>query len=202
MFFWENAKRIAAVVHSIFNSIAEIASGKIKKAALWIERTLGRTVPIVISFFARMIGLGGISKTIKNIIKKIQDKVDKLLDKAVDWVVKKASKLWIVRAGKKALEKAKEFKEKAVEKGTKIKVPLLDGREEEITIKAGTQSGDMIRVYGKGMPRLKSTGYGDLVVIVDVKIPSIYELSRKGQKAIEELDKELKISNRFEKPEK
>ncbi len=87
-------------------------------------------------------------------------------------------------------------------KGTKIKVPLLDGREEEITVKPGTQTGETIRVYGKGMPKLKSSGYGDLVVIVDVQIPSIYELSRKAQKAVEELSKELNISNRFEKPNK
>ncbi|RUM59129.1 MAG: molecular chaperone DnaJ [Persephonella sp.] len=87
-------------------------------------------------------------------------------------------------------------------KGTKIKVPLLDGREEEITVKPGTQTGETIRVYGKGMPKLKSSGYGDLVVIIDVQIPSIYELSRKGQKAVEELSKELNISNRFEKPNK
>ena len=151
MFFWENAKRIAAVVHSIFNSIAEIALGKIKKAALWIERTLGRTVPIVISFFARMIGLGGISKTIRNIIKKIQDRVDKLLDKAVDWVVKKASKLWIVRAGKKALGKAREFKEKAVEKSKAIikkgKTLIKEWWKKRISIR---KKGKTYEVYLKG----------------------------------------------------
>ena len=119
--------------------------------------------------------------------------------------------LWIIvnvkphhlyeRKGDNLYIKAKITVAEAI-KGTKIKVPLLDGREEEVNIKPGTQSGESIRIYGKGMPRLKSAGYGDLVVIVDVQIPSIYELSKNGQKAVEELDKELKISNRFEKPNK
>ncbi len=151
MFFWENAKRIASVVHAVFNSIAEIASGKIKKAALWIEKTLARTVPIVISFFARMIGLGGISKTIKNIIKKIQNKVDNILDKAVDWIVKKVSKLWIVKAGKKAFEKAKEFKEKAVETGKIIlekgKLLIKNWWNRKVLIRKGKK---IYQIYQKG----------------------------------------------------
>ena len=86
--------------------------------------------------------------------------------------------------------------------GGKLKVPLLDGRKEEIVIKAGTQSGEQIRVYGKGMPKLKSSGYGDLVVVINVEIPSKYELSRKGTKYVEGLLKEIKPPmNRFEKPE-
>ncbi|RUM61580.1 MAG: molecular chaperone DnaJ [Persephonella sp.] len=86
-------------------------------------------------------------------------------------------------------------------KGTKLEIPLLDGGYTEVDVKPGTQSGDIIRVYGKGMPKLKSSGYGDLMVVINVKIPSIYELSRTGKKAVEELEKELSISNRFEKPE-
>ena len=151
MFFWENAKRIALVVAAVFNSIGEIAAGKIKKASIWIEKTLGRTVPIVISFFARMIGLGGISKTIRNIIKKIQSKVDKLLDKAVDWIVEKVSNLWIVKAGKRAVEKVKELKEKAVEKG---KIVLKKGVmliknwwKKKISVK---KNGKNYQIYMKG----------------------------------------------------
>ena len=119
--------------------------------------------------------------------------------------------LWIIinikphplyeRKGDNLYIKAKITVAEAI-KGTKLEVPLLDGSKEEITVKPGTQSGETVRVYGKGMPRLKSGGYGDLVVIIDVKIPSIYELSRKSQKAVEELSKELSISDRFEKPKK
>jgi len=51
------------------------------------------------------------------------------------------------------------------------------------------------------MPRLKSKGYGDLIVVVNVEIPSERELSRKAKKLVDELNKELPpVSKRFEKP--
>jgi molecular chaperone DnaJ len=87
-------------------------------------------------------------------------------------------------------------------KGTTLKVPLIDGKEEEVKISAGTQSGEKIRVVGKGMPKLKSSGYGDLFLVINVKIPSINELSKKGKKLVEELENEIpKIEKRFEKVE-
>ena len=85
--------------------------------------------------------------------------------------------------------------------GTEVEVPLLDGKKEKIKIRSGIQSGDTIRIYGKGMPKLKSSGYGDLVAVVNVIIPSKDELSKKGLKAVEELKKELKEpAKRYEKP--
>ncbi len=86
-------------------------------------------------------------------------------------------------------------------KGTQIEIPTLDGKTETITIKPGTQSGEHVRIPGKGMPRLKSSGYGDLIAVVNVIIPSIDELSRKGKKLVEDLDKEIpKPKTRYEKP--
>lgn len=86
--------------------------------------------------------------------------------------------------------------------GTELEVPTLDGKKEKVNIPAGTQSGDKIKISGKGMPRLKSSGYGDLIIVVNVKIPSIDELSRKGKKLIKELKDEIpKIGKRFEKLE-
>ncbi len=87
-------------------------------------------------------------------------------------------------------------------KGTEIEVPLINGKTEKVKIPAGIQSGETVRVPGKGMPKLKSKGYGDLIVVVNVEIPSIKELSRKAKKLVDELDKELPpVSKRFEKPQ-
>ncbi|MBK3332875.1 molecular chaperone DnaJ [Persephonella atlantica] len=85
--------------------------------------------------------------------------------------------------------------------GTELEIPTIDGKTEKIKIPEGTQSGQHIRIHGKGMPRLKSSGYGDLVVVVNVEIPSRKQLSRKARKIVDELEKELpKPSTRFEKP--
>lgn len=55
--------------------------------------------------------------------------------------------------------------------GRTVTVETLDG-EGEITIKPGTQSGEMIPIKGRGMTRLRGGGRGDLFVHVNVEIPT------------------------------
>lgn len=54
--------------------------------------------------------------------------------------------------------------------GAKVEVPTLDGRE-EFEIPGGTQSGDLFRLRGKGMPDVQSRRRGDLIVQVFVEVP-------------------------------
>ena len=54
--------------------------------------------------------------------------------------------------------------------GGLTKVPTLDGHE-EITIAPGTQSGEVVRFRGKGMPRLGGRGRGELVGVLRVETP-------------------------------
>jgi molecular chaperone DnaJ len=54
--------------------------------------------------------------------------------------------------------------------GTTIKVPALDG-EEELDIRAGVQSGERLTLRGKGVPMLRGSGRGDLIVHVEVTTP-------------------------------
>ena len=44
--------------------------------------------------------------------------------------------------------------------GTVVRVPTMSG-DVTMTIKAGTQSNKMLRLAGKGMPKIKGGGYGD-----------------------------------------
>ena len=59
--------------------------------------------------------------------------------------------------------------------GTTLALPTLGGAE-ELDIEAGTQTGTVRTLRGKGMPRLRSTGrvdgHGDLMVHVDVVVPT------------------------------
>jgi molecular chaperone DnaJ len=67
--------------------------------------------------------------------------------------------------------------------GTSVNVETLDGPV-RVEIKAGTQSGAMIPVKGKGMTRLRTTHRGDLIVHVDVATP--HKLSRDQEKLLKE----------------
>ncbi|MEZ0323667.1 MAG: molecular chaperone DnaJ [Hydrogenothermaceae bacterium] len=85
--------------------------------------------------------------------------------------------------------------------GTEIEVPHISGKAEKVKIKPGTQPGDLIRIPGKGMPRLKTSGFGDFIVITNVVIPSEDELSKDAKKCLSKLKEDQKIQTRFEKPE-
>ncbi len=56
--------------------------------------------------------------------------------------------------------------------GTSVTVPMLDGSEEKVEVKGGTQAGAVITLRGHGVPHLRSDGTGDLHVHVDVVTPT------------------------------
>jgi len=70
--------------------------------------------------------------------------------------------------------------------GGEIEVPTLDG-EIKIRIKKGTQSGTMIRLRGKGAPRLRGRGKGDEYVRVLVVIPQ--KLTKEQKRIVEKMKK-------------
>ncbi|MCR5394988.1 MAG: DnaJ domain-containing protein [Bacteroidales bacterium] len=66
--------------------------------------------------------------------------------------------------------------------GGPAEVPTLDGRA-RINIKAGTQSGSILRLKGKGLPSAEGYGRGDLLINVLVYVPE--HLSDREKKTIE-----------------
>ncbi|MFW6113638.1 MAG: molecular chaperone DnaJ [Actinomycetota bacterium] len=54
--------------------------------------------------------------------------------------------------------------------GTELSIPTLDG-EEKLHVHSGSQPGEIFKIRGKGMPRLRSKGRGDLYLILGVQIP-------------------------------
>jgi phage-related protein len=101
MFFIENINRILDFVEAVIESVYKIATGAIGDAANWIEKALARTIPIIIGFLARLLGISGVADKIVSTVKKIQSKVDKAVDKVIEKVVGGIKKL--VGAGKAAV---------------------------------------------------------------------------------------------------
>jgi molecular chaperone DnaJ len=56
--------------------------------------------------------------------------------------------------------------------GGEVEVPTIDGDAEPIEIDPGTQPGEVVRLRGKGMPRLNRGGRGELVVLLKVETPT------------------------------
>ena len=72
--------------------------------------------------------------------------------------------------------------------GDTIKVPTLEG-EEELEIPAGTQTGSVFRLKGKGVPRLQRSGRGDQIIIANVVVPT--HLDANQRRLLTELGKTL-----------
>ncbi|MGW7465485.1 hypothetical protein ACWGJT_12475 [Streptomyces xantholiticus] len=98
MFFVNRAAQIKSFVDSVLDSVEGIARGGGGGVPALIEQSLAKAVPVVLDFLASLLGLGGISAKIKEILQKVQAPVMKV----VDWVIDK-----IVSAGKKVLGKLK-----------------------------------------------------------------------------------------------
>ncbi|MBN1670378.1 MAG: DnaJ domain-containing protein [Kiritimatiellae bacterium] len=75
--------------------------------------------------------------------------------------------------------------------GAKITVPTPGGRA-SLTVPPGTQSGQRMRLRGKGMPRGKTGPAGDLTVTVQIRVPS--KLTKRERDLLEA----LKTQSRFD----
>ena len=68
--------------------------------------------------------------------------------------------------------------------GATVEVPTPDGRV-SLKVPSGTQDGKLLRIKGRGMPKLKGSGRGDLIARVRVTVPS--KLSKAEREAVEQL---------------
>ncbi|MBI1991701.1 MAG: molecular chaperone DnaJ [Candidatus Omnitrophica bacterium] len=72
--------------------------------------------------------------------------------------------------------------------GTELDVPTMNGRV-SMKVPAGTQSGTIFRVRGKGLPDVHERGHGDLLVRVLVETPT--NLTSAQRRQLEELARNL-----------
>jgi molecular chaperone DnaJ len=76
--------------------------------------------------------------------------------------------------------------------GAQIQVPTLEGPH-ELHIPEGTQNGTELKIKGKGVPEVQGKGRGDLIVHVDVRVPT--KLTREQRRIFEELEETLPVDN-------
>ncbi|MDP6168601.1 MAG: DnaJ C-terminal domain-containing protein [Candidatus Marinimicrobia bacterium] len=79
--------------------------------------------------------------------------------------------------------------------GGKIEIPTVDGNKAGLKIPSGIQSGQVLRMKGKGFPRMRSRTNGDHLVKIQIDTPN--KLTRAAKKSVEDLKKNL---NPIEKP--
>jgi DnaJ-class molecular chaperone len=87
-------------------------------------------------------------------------------------------------AGDLVVEVPVTFTEAAL--GANVDVPTPDGAV-AVKVKPGTQDGAMLRVKGKGAPKLQGSGRGDVLARIRVAVPK--KLKKRERELLEELQK-------------
>jgi len=77
--------------------------------------------------------------------------------------------------------------------GGSVEVPTVSGGRAKVRIPAGTQSGDQLKLSGKGMPALRSVSFGDMIITLIVEIPR--NLSSRQKELLREFDEESDQDN-------
>jgi hypothetical protein len=75
-------------VNAVIESVTAIANGAVGGAAKAIENAMSKALPVIIGFMASLLGLGGITGKIQDIIKRVRQPIEK----AIDWVISQAVK--------------------------------------------------------------------------------------------------------------
>ncbi|MDF2964656.1 MAG: molecular chaperone DnaJ [Rickettsiaceae bacterium] len=73
--------------------------------------------------------------------------------------------------------------------GGSIEVPIIEGGSVQLKIPSGTQSGDILKLKGKGMSKVRSSLRGDMFAHVIIDVPK--NLTPRQRELLEELDKEF-----------
>jgi molecular chaperone DnaJ len=74
-------------------------------------------------------------------------------------------------------------------------IPLINQEKtHEMKFKPGVQHAEVFRIKNKGMPKLNSSSYGDLIVIANIIIPK--RISKDEKKLIDTLSQTLKIESK------
>ena len=72
--------------------------------------------------------------------------------------------------------------------GGSVDVGAIDGKNLGVKVPKGAQNGSRMRLKGKGLPRFKGSGHGDLFVRINVTVPK--KVSSKQKELLEQLAEE------------
>lgn len=137
-FLRDRAAQVASLFKVVSDSAVPLARGDVKKTADRVEYALALTLPLTINFLAEFLGLGGIGKVIKNVLRKGGE----LVNKAIDKVIEMATSTWRRIFGR-GREPAKKLEDPKLEKKRRRKAI------EDVLDSADRLQGPRKRLFGK-----------------------------------------------------
>ena len=82
--------------------------------------------------------------------------------------------------------------------GTTILVPTIEGKPIEVSVPAGTQTGSVLKIKGRGMPVIGSSSRGNQLVTIRVNVPmKLSERQKELLKEFKQIEEENKTRKGF-----
>jgi len=78
--------------------------------------------------------------------------------------------------------------------GSQIMIPTLEGEEEKLNIPAGTQTGSIFRIKGRGISKRGGSARGDLFVALDIVVPT--KLTREQKELLTKFGSTIDTENK------
>jgi molecular chaperone DnaJ len=72
--------------------------------------------------------------------------------------------------------------------GGEVDVPTIDGQKATVKVPAGTQFGQILKLRGKGMPVVRGTTRGDMLVHTNIETPT--NLTERQKEILQEFDRD------------
>ena len=86
-FLRDQLQRIAQVVQTVIEAIANIARGILEPAMARVETVLASLLPLALDLLARLLGLGNVGAKVREIVERIQGTIDRAIDKLIQRVL-------------------------------------------------------------------------------------------------------------------
>jgi hypothetical protein len=93
-FFIDKATQMIDMFESMVNSFSDMAEGNSEGAAVAVESTIKRSIPLILRFLAGIFGLSGFGEDIRKVIHSIRQPIDDAIGKVLDFVVAKITPIW------------------------------------------------------------------------------------------------------------
>ncbi len=81
--------------------------------------------------------------------------------------------------------------------GGSVDVPTVSGGKVKVKIPPGSQNSDQFKLAGKGMPTIRSTSFGDMIISLNIEIPK--NLTENQKKLLRDFNEELTQNNNPER---
>ena len=170
MFFVSKITEIFAWVKSITSSLKTIAIGAIAAAANYIDQSMSKSIPLIIDFLARLVGINGIGEKIREIVTKLRAPIDKGIAFVVTKIIELAKKAWGgIKAGASAVKQTvsdwwNAKKEFTTDSGEHHELYLSgDGEQRQLIIASTPEQ------FTRYLKKLESLGTVDNRVIFDLR---------------------------------